>query len=78
MPGYDPSSLKDRRAYAMMMRDVDRKNWETASRMFRRAQRRGEQPLVPPWLKEAFAQGLDRLDEWRDIDVTVGNYGMAA
>ena len=65
VPGYDPTNSQCRQRYAMMMRDVHKKNWDTACRLFRRAQQRGEQPLVPPWLLEAFKHELALVDEWR-------------
>ena len=77
VPGYDPTNREHRQYYAMMMRDVDRKDWDTACRLFRRAQQRGEQPLVPPWLVEAVMHELELADEWR-CQSKESYYGIAA
>ena len=57
----------------MMMRDVEKKNLDTACRLFRRAQRRGEQPAVAPWLRENFMQQLNAVDTWRQRNWDVAN-----
>ena len=75
---YDTTNLQHRRHYAMMMRDVDRTNWATACRLVRRAQRRDEQPLVPPWLEDAFMEGLDLVDEWLRHPIQDPYRGIAA
>ena len=73
IPHYDPSNPRHPQEYAMMMRDVEKKNLNTACRLFRRAQRRGEQPAVPLWLQQNLIQQLDAADAWRPHNWDVAN-----
>ena len=66
---YDPNRFIDLRAYAMMMRDVEKANLGRAQQLFRAAQRRGEQPLVPPW-EEALQKKV-----YEEVVVEVDRYG---
>ena len=85
MPDYDGASQACRRAFAMMMRDVERANLGRAEVLFRQAQQRGEQPTVPPWEKELakavyqeVMEEVDRLDTWRPRYGDTPEHALAA
>ena len=56
VPRYDANDFSSRRTYAIMMADVKKANLEMAMLLYKRAQQRGEQPVVAPWEQDRRAK----------------------
>ena len=53
---YDANDFSSRRTYAIMMADVKKANLEMGMLLYKRAQQRGEQPVVAPWEQDRRAK----------------------